>query len=270
MKSVEERFYSLGKLDELSRMASWVHCIDPRVKIILTCAFIVAVTSYHRYAIAPLLPFAAFPILLSAGADLPARYLLGRLLIVSPFAVLVAVFNPVFDREIFLVAGGIEISGGWISFLSILLRFVLCVSAAIILIATTGFYKICDALRTLKVPAVLTNQLMLLYRYLYLLTEEIVRLVRARKLRTFGKKGEGVRSTSALIASFLSRTIIRANRIHEAMRARGHNFTRIGNELGPITHKDVVLLAVTLPALVLLRLIDVSGIIGSLVIGGPG
>ena len=146
MTTIEERFHSLGRLDELARGDSPVHRLDARIKIILTLAFIVLVTSNDRYAVGRLLPFAAFPVLLGAAAGLPSGFILKRLLITSPFAVLVGIFNPVFDTNVLLVLGDLSISGGWISFVSILTRFMLCMSAALILVATTGFYRICASL----------------------------------------------------------------------------------------------------------------------------
>ena len=81
MSTIEERFYSLGYLDDLSREDSPVHRLDARIKIILTVAFIVLVTSHGRYDLSGLLPFAAFPVLLGAAAGLPSGYILKALLV---------------------------------------------------------------------------------------------------------------------------------------------------------------------------------------------
>jgi cobalt/nickel transport system permease protein len=270
MPGIEEQLYSISRLDNLSLADTPVHRADPRVKIALTLAFVVCVTSYSRYAVTQLLPFAAFPILLAAAADLPAGFLFRRLLVVSPFAVAVGIFNPLFDRETLVTLGGLSIPGGWISFASILIRFALCMSAALLLIATTGFYRICTSLQSLKIPSVLTVQLLLLYRYLFLLAEEALRLIHARELRSFGRKAKGVKSTGAIIASLLGRTLQRARRIHEAMSARGLHFTLPQYEKLRISAKDMLLLVGTLSAFVLLRIFDLSDIVGMLVTGGAG
>lgn len=245
-----------------------MHRIDPRVKILLTVVYIVIVTSHSRYAVTRLLPFAAFPVLFAAAANVPTGFLLRKLLLVSPFAVMVGIFNPLFDRAILLSIGGIEISGGWISFASILIRFSLCMSAALVLITTTGFYRICSSLQRLKVPAVLTVQLLLLYRYLFLLVEEAIRLVLARNLRTFGSRGEGLKSTGALIASLLARTLQRAKRIHEAMCARGLHVTLPDLESTRMRRTDILLLLTLLLGFALLRVYDVPQAIGYLITGG--
>ena len=270
MTTIEERFHSLGRLDEMSRGDSPVHKIDARIKIILTVAFIILITSHDRYAVSRLLPFAAFPVLFGAAAGLPSGFILKRLLITSPFAVLVGIFNPIFDTNIVLVIGNLSISGGWVSFVSICIRFMLCMSAALILIATTGFYRICASLQQLKAPAVLTVQLLLLYRYLFLLVAEAIRLTRARQLRSYKKKGSGLKSTGALISSLLTRTLTRAKRIHNSMRARGFKFELPIASNGRMQGTDILVLASVLPALVSLRVFDLAGALGSIITGNNG
>ena len=270
MTTIEERFNSLGLLDELSRGNSPVHRLDARIKIVLTLAFIILVTSHDRYAVSALLPFAAFPVLLGAAAGLPSGYILKRLLMTSPFAVFVGIFNPLFDTAPVLVVGNFAVSGGWVSFASIIIRFMLCMSAALILIATTGFYRICASLRQLKVPALLTVQLLLLYRYLFLLVAEAIRLVRARQLRSYKKRGSGIKSTGALFSSLLTRTITRAKRIHNSMQARGFNFELPVYANRRIRGSDILIFLSILPVLVFLRIFDISGVVGSLLIGGGG
>jgi cobalt/nickel transport system permease protein len=74
-----------------------------------------------------------------------------------------------FDTRTAAVIFGISLSAGWISFLSILLKFALTVSAALLLIATTSFPGVCHALRRLGFPALFVSQLLFLYRYVFVL-----------------------------------------------------------------------------------------------------
>ena len=139
-----------------------------------------------------LIPFFFFPILMVYMANLPLGFLFKKLLVVSPFALFIGIFNPFLDREVLTHLGSLGISGGWISFGSVMLRFVLTVGAALILIATTSFPGICNALERLKVPKLFVVQLMLLYRFVFVLTEEALRIVRARSMRSFAKKGQTI------------------------------------------------------------------------------
>ena len=103
-----------------------------------------------------------------------------------------------------MVIAGIPLSAGWLSFLTILIKFTLTISAALLLIATTSFPGICHALRSLGVPAVFVSQLLFLYRYLFVLIEEALRIVRARDMRSFGNHGSGMKVVVRLIGKKVS------------------------------------------------------------------
>ena len=221
MATVDAGVFDLGYMDRLSRQDSPIHRLDPRAKLVTTLLFVVTVVSFHKYELSALTPFFLYPVFLSAVGRIPVRYLARKLVLVSPFAIMLGLFNPFLDTHILLRPMGVEISGGWVSFASILVRFVLTVGAALTLIAVTGFNSICAALGKLGVPKVFVVQLMFLYRYLFVLTEETVRLLRARSLRSFGGRGKGIGTYGPLAGHLLLRTLDRAQRIHLAMCARG-------------------------------------------------
>ena len=62
---------------------------------------------------------------------------------------------------------------------------------------------------------------MLLYRYIFLLVDQTGRIVRARSLRSAGRRGRGLSSYGPLVGSLFLRTLDRAQRIHRAMVCRG-------------------------------------------------
>lgn len=219
--NIDAGFLDIGRLDLLSAQDTAVHRLDPRAKVLTTLVFVVTVVSFDKYRVSALLPFAFFPIALIAVGNLPVAYLLRRLLFILPFALFVGIFNPIFDRETMIHVGPAAISGGWVSFLSILLRFALTVLAALTLIATTGFIGVCTALERLGLPRVFAVQLLFLYRYLFVLGDEGGRMARARASRSLGDRGMGVKVFGSLAGHLLLRTIDRAQRIYMAMLSRG-------------------------------------------------
>lgn len=221
MLQIESTFLDLGHLDRLAAGNSAVHRLDPRAKLLTTLVFIAMVVSFGKYELSALLPFCLFPVVLATTGRLPLLFLVKRLLLVAPFAVLMGIFNPLLDREILFRLGSVGVSGGWVSFLSILLRFGLTVSAAFILIATSGFHELCMASEKLGVPKAFVVQLLFLYRYLFVLVEEGIRLARARALRSVGGRGVGIAATGSLLGHLLLRTLQRAKRIYLAMTCRG-------------------------------------------------
>lgn len=221
MSTVESAQFAIGDLDLLARGDTPIHRRDPRAKVIVALAFIVTVVSYNKYDISGLIPLFIYPVALAAIGDLPPGALLGRLLLASPFALIVGVFNPFLDRTIALEVGPITVTGGWVSYASILLRFLLTVSAALVLISTTGFTQVCMAMNRLGVPKILTVQLLLLYRYIFVLAGEASRMHKAWSLRSVGEKRIPMRILGSLAGQLLLRALDRAQRLHMAMLSRG-------------------------------------------------
>ncbi|HOX89331.1 MAG TPA: cobalt ECF transporter T component CbiQ [Burkholderiaceae bacterium] len=222
MSGVDGALRALATLDALAARPGPAARLDARAKLLVTAAYIVAVVSFERHAVAALVPFAAYPLLLGAWARVPAGPVLCKLAIASPFALMVGAFNPWIDTAPMLQLGSLSISSGWVSYASLLLRFVLTVSAALLLVATTGMREIAAALGALGVPREFTAQLLFLHRYSFVVGEEARRMATAARLRSAGR-GLTLGAWSALLGHLLLRAYERARRIHLAMLARGYD-----------------------------------------------
>ncbi len=254
-------------MDLLSCEDSAVHRLDPRAKLVTTLAFIVAVMSMDRYAVSMLVPFASYPVYLAAAGSIPPRYLAKKILYLTPFVLFVAAFNPVFDRDVAMSIGPLAISGGWLSALSIMLRFVLTLGSVIAMIACTGFYNVCLALERLKVPRVLAVQLLFLYRYIFVLVEEAARMLRARDLRSSGRRGRGIGVFGPMAGTLLLRSVDRGKRIYLAMTSRGFDGTF--RRLAPLRFgaRDFAFMITWCGLFIIFRMVNVSRWIGSMAEG---
>ena len=264
---IDRAFYDIGRLDTLADGDTSLHRLDPRAKLLTTTIFIVCVVSYGKYEITGLLPYFLYPAILVGLGDLPSAYLFRKLLIVSPFVLFIGIFNPWLDRTVMIQLGPLAISGGWISFLSLLLRFILTVGAALLLIASTGFTTICMALERLGAPRIFTVQLLLLYRYLFVLTGETIRMIRAHSLRSFNRKGKmSFQVFSQVLGNLLVRTIDRAQRIHMAMLSRAFSGEiRIVRQFG-FGLKEALFLCGFSAFFICLRFTDITTVLGRLVL----
>jgi cobalt/nickel transport system permease protein len=213
--------FEIGTLDALSRRDSPAHRLDPRAKLIATAAFLVTVVSWGRYELVGLVPLAAFPIVLGALGRVPAAFVARKLLIAAPFVLILGAFNPLFDTAPRELAAGVAVPGGWLSYLSIVLRFTLTVGAALALVAVTGMNPVCAAAEKLGAPRIFVAQLALLYRYLFVLAAEAQRMQRAAALRAPGRGRPSLALFGSLVGHLLLRTLDRAQRVHAAMRCRG-------------------------------------------------
>ncbi|MHB9150044.1 MAG: cobalt ECF transporter T component CbiQ [Thermoleophilia bacterium] len=265
MSSLESGLYQLGRLDQLAYQDTAVHRLDPRAKVITTLVFLVCVVSFGKYELVRMLPFALFPLALAIEGNLPLGFVGTRLLIVSPFAVLIGMFNPLFDQTVVAQLGGLEISGGWVSFASIILRFLLTTSAAFVLIGITSFNGISAALERLGVPDVFATQLLLLYRYIFVLADEGLRMGRSRQLRSFGRRGMGLRVYGNMLGHLLLRTYDRAQRVYLAMQCRGFDgHVRVSRRLR-LTGRDSAFVLGWSAAFVAFRIYNVPLALGQFV-----
>lgn len=145
----------------------------------------------------------------AAFARLSARALTRKLLWVEPFAVGVALLSLWQHHGVFI-------------FTAMLARSTLCLFCMVLLSSTTRFTDLLRALGRARVPSLLVTTLALMHRYVFLLHDEMGRMRRARRSRTFtGGRLWIWRSGASVIAHLFLRSLEHAERIYAAMCARG-------------------------------------------------
>ncbi len=255
-------YFNIGYLDTLSYKDTFVHRLDPRIKILVSFIFILFVVSFPKYEIAGLMPFFIYPVFLLTAGDIPLRAIAKKVLFISPFALFIGIFNPLLDTDVILTPFGISVTGGWISFFSIIVKFILTVSTALLLIAVTSFLGICEGLERLKFPRLLVIQLLFLYRYLFVLLEEALRILRAREARSFGKRGKEIKTFIRLISILLVRTVERAERIYQAMLSRGFRGEIRVLKRHSLRPRDILFALLSVMIFYVLRNYDIVSFIG--------
>ena len=209
---------------------------------------------------------AIFPVVMARLGNVELSGIGLKILLAMPFALMVGLFNPLFDTVPRLEVTGISVSGGWLSLVSILIRAALTVAAALILIAVLGIYRLCAGLDRLGVPRVLTTQLLVMYRYTAVLSGELGRMSLARELRSTSSRAMSLAVYGALLGHLLLRTLERAQRIHQAMLARGGGPLPI-RHAGAWQFRDTVFLLLVAGAFLLIRSTDLAGGLGRLLVG---
>jgi cobalt/nickel transport system permease protein len=107
------------------------------------------------------------------------------------------------------------------------------VQMAIVLASTTPFPDLLMAMRALRIPRLLVAIFGLMWRYLFVMADEAGRLMRARQARSgdAGRPGARVggsvtwraRVTGGMAGNLFLRSFDRADRIYDAMKARGYD-----------------------------------------------
>ena len=111
--------------------------------------------------------------------------------------------------------------------LSIWLRSTVCFLAAFWLVNTAPFDDILGAMRRFGMPKLIVTLLAFMYRYLFIVFDELHRMQQARQARTFGRISTFRQWSlgAQLVGMLLVRGISRAERVHGAMCARGWDGT---------------------------------------------
>jgi len=193
--------------------------LDARVKLVATVAYVVAVvlTPPGRWwalgaegmALAAVIAISGVPPL-----GLLRRWL-GFLALVGFLAATVAPGHP--DRARLGLAA---VAG------SILARNSLAFLAMAVLVRVTPFRSLLAAMGRLGLPRALVSTLQFMERQIHILADELGRMARARRSRTFGRSGRlGFSALAGLIAMLFLRSFERGERVHAAMLARGWDGT---------------------------------------------
>ena len=211
--------YNRSGVDSASSFVNSERCAAIGVPSLL--AFVLFVVSVPKFDITAVVAYSAFPLFAAILLNISYVTLFKRLLILSPFILIMAAANPLLDRQPFITVGAVTFSAGIISGIVIVVKSVVAIGAVIIFSYCVHFTSFCKVLRTIRVPEVFVTQLLLLYRYSFLLVDEAQAMQRARSMRSFRKNGTGIVTTAKLIGSLLLRTASHADHIYRAMVARG-------------------------------------------------
>jgi len=152
---------------------------------------------------------------------------------------------------------------GVMRFISIMLRAWLSVQAAILLVATTRFPDLIHALEHLRVPRLLVTVIAFLYRYLFVLTDEVLRMTRARQARSASaadrRSGGSVfwraHVAGNMVGQLFLRSYARSDRIYNAMLARGYAGQMRTLSLHQMSEREWWFITISLALLVLVQIV---------------
>ena len=209
--------------------------MNARVKLLLALGFVLCASLLPAGSWLALAALTSMLWATIAISGVGLRTILRRSLLALPFLLvtLTLVFSvpgrPVWQ----LPLGFVTLSAtdaGLLRFCAVVWRAWISVQATLLLTATTPFPQLLRALRALQLPAVLVATLALAYRYIFVLADEVERLLRARDSRSaHGEAGSGgtllwrARVTGRMAGTLLLRAFERSERTYIAMLSRGYD-----------------------------------------------
>ena len=215
-------------LDQYSDRDSFIHRLDPRTKFITTLIFILAValTPPNRWQV-----FALYFLLIATlifVSKVPILYVFKRSLVIIPFVLMVAIFIPFFKEgevagsyNIWLWQVSVTYSGLQVLW-NILAKAWLSILSLILLTSTTKMTNLLKGLEQLRMPKLMVMILSFMYRYIFVLIDEVMRMKQARDSRNFGGGWWWqLRTIGNMIGTLFIRSYERGERVYAAMLARG-------------------------------------------------
>jgi cobalt/nickel transport system permease protein len=248
-------------LDPYQPRASAIHALDPRIKLMLAIGYILCVAlmpsgAWLAYGL-------AFALALSVilFSDLGVANVLKKSAVALPFVLAAAPLIITAGGPALARVGGVAISAnGAARFLSIAIKSWLSVQMAIVLASSTSFPDLLLAMRGLRFPKIFVSIFGLMWRYLFVLADEALRMMRARAARSGeregAKAGGGLawraKVTGGMAGSLFLRGIERGDRIYLAMASRGYDGEIRSFPLPRILPSQWLVLGMGLAALALL------------------
>ena len=245
-------------IDKYSHLDSAVQRLDPRAKILSALAGIVIVVTEPLSArLVHFVLYFSLMFCVLVISQLPPRYMLKRLLLVSPFIVMASIFYPlsfyITDKELYLTESRLVLNSALVIFLKALLS----VLILIILTSTEKFHRLLLALRKLRFPKLICTISALLYRYIFIISDEMLRTTRARESRTPGTLAKGrIKVFGNQVAVIFLRSWERSTIIYKSMLSRG--FTGEYPDIRKLELRpgDIVISASFLIAMLTIRFLD--------------
>lgn len=206
---VKGQHFHAHHMDEHAK-SSWLWRLDARAKLVGVLAFVVASALMTRTEL--VLASLCLALLMAASSMIPASHLARAYLGAAPFIAIASL--------------SIGLYGGLQTGLNMAARTSACVIALLVLASGTETFALFAGLRRLKVPAVITTLLMLTYKFILLLGEELSRMLLARRARGF-RPGRsltdryGLKVLSYTAGMVLVRASGKADRTYEGLKSRG-------------------------------------------------
>jgi cobalt/nickel transport system permease protein len=219
-------------IDEHSHIDSFLNRLDARTKIISFFTLILFIIfsqsdSYFSFAL-----YALLLIIMIILSQIPFMYIFKRCLLVLPFILMTSALLP-FGQQgepiVLVQMGDLRISvaaAGWLMFKSVLIKGMLSIICMTLLTASTPFPELLAALEALKFPKIITMVLSFMYRYIFLIEDEAMKMWRAMKSRaTDCSSWLQLKVMANMIGILFIRSYERGETVYLAMCSRGFDGT---------------------------------------------
>lgn len=197
-------------IDQYSSSGSFVARLDPRIKITAFIALVIFAVITPNFSYRELYLQGLLALSLALISRVPFGFILKKSLMVIPFVAAVSALNLIMGRQTIT------------AFTAVLAKSCLSAVYIIILVATTRFDDLMKGFESLRCPHLVTTILSFMYRYVFLIEDELMTMKTAKESRSFGGSALfHAKAYSNILGSLFVRSYERAEEVYLAMCARG-------------------------------------------------
>jgi len=237
--------------------------MDGRIKILITLAIIIYAVSLPRMDTINFMKLGVLEVYIIALmllAKLELYYLAIRFAIALPFGFGIAALQPFLKQPfisnftvLYTLPPGLEMTReGTLFGLVILAKFIVCISAVILLSSTTSMSELVSSAWRLGLPKELALLFTMMVRYLFVFWNMLGRIRTAQKTRCFDIWNKKVPRRWTLeqvgytVSSLFVRSYEQGERTYQSMLCRGYNEAHVYVSRKKISTSDVFILALTI------------------------
>ncbi len=237
------------RLDDYAHLESPLHQWEPRCKLIGLMGLIFAFAMVRDQRL--LLPMLGVSAGIYALSELPISYWRSRLRYPGFFLVGVVGFLPfISGNTVLLEVGPLALyREGTLTMIAIASRFLAIITLSLVLFGTASFLTTIRTLRSLGLSPILTDMMVLFYRYLFEVSDRLRTMQSAMRLRGFKPTRPtptALKTFASVAGTLLVQSYEQSERIYQAMRLRGYGQKTVLYQSQPWRTTDVVALGFVL------------------------
>jgi cobalt/nickel transport system permease protein len=217
-------------LDQYAYLDSFIHRWKQPPKLLSLFILIIAFSWVQHLILLPVMLLTTVSLFILS--KLPLSFLLSRMRYPGLFIAAVVLFLPFFSGNTVIFTWGIVKirQEGCLAVLLIVTRFISILTVSLLLFGTAPFITTIKAMRSLYLPSVIVDMMLLSYRYLEEFGETLKTMERAIKLRGFDSHKFTKRNLEVfarLTGSLFVRSYEQSQRVYQAMILRGYGNERL-------------------------------------------
>ncbi len=213
-------------LDKYAHLNSLIHSWHTQPKFIALISLIFAFAFIQKLILLPVI--FVLTIIIFYLSKLPFSFLLSRLRYPSMFILGVVILLPwLVGKTIIFQLGFLQLKQeGCLLVLLIVTRFICILTVTIVLFGTAPFFTSLKTFRKLGLSPIISDMMLLTYRYLEELGDRLLRMQRALQLKGFNHhnfRPRNLKVIASLMGSLLVRSYEDSKLVYQAMILRGYS-----------------------------------------------